>query len=282
MRMLSILLTLFTLSTNPALADATANRIVIAGGDLAEIAFALGAGDRVAAVDSTSTWPPEAREKEQIGYVRRLASEGILAIKPDLVLAAYDAGPQIALDQLRSAGIRVAIAPEGKDVRGVAEKIRFVGRELGLAAEGDALASQVTTDLEAAIADAAKNTSRPRVVFLLSASETGLLAGGDGSSAGAIIEMAGGVNAVTGFDGYKLLSREALLQSRPDVLLMMNGSAHRSGGIDKVLDRPELLLTPAGQQRKAILMDGPLLLGFGPRTPQAVNELAAELRRHAN
>ncbi|MEM9140943.1 MAG: ABC transporter substrate-binding protein, partial [Pseudomonadota bacterium] len=114
-----------TFAAGHALAD-QAQRIVIAGGDLAEIAFALGAGDRVIAVDSTATYPAEASEKEQIGYVRRLSAEGVLSLTPDLLIAAHDAGPPLALDQIMAAGVPVLTGPALEGADAVAAKIRFM------------------------------------------------------------------------------------------------------------------------------------------------------------
>lgn len=263
-----------------AAAEEPAQRIVVAGGDLAEIVYALGAEDRIVALDSTATYPPEVKDKAQIGYVRRLAAEGILSMKPDLVIGAYDMGPPTVIDQLRATGLRVAIAPDGKSADGVADKIRFVGKELALVDKANALADKVTADLATAVAEATKHDSKPRVVFILSVSDRGLRVGGQETSADSIITMAGGTNAAEGFDGYKIMSQESMLQARPDVILMMNGSAHRYGGMEKVLARPELKLTPAAKNERFVVMDGTLLLGFGPRTPEAVRQLSGKL--HAN
>ncbi|WGI21498.1 hypothetical protein [Amylibacter sp. IMCC11727] len=56
-------------------------RIAVAGGDLTEIVYALGAGDQVVAADSTSTYPPNVKDKAQIGYVRALSAECPLSYK---------------------------------------------------------------------------------------------------------------------------------------------------------------------------------------------------------
>ncbi|QJX01792.1 ABC transporter substrate-binding protein [Alcanivorax sp. IO_7] len=61
-------------------------RLVVAGGELTEIVYALDAGDRLVAVDSTSNYPAAARQLPKLGYVRALPVEGTLALKPDLVL----------------------------------------------------------------------------------------------------------------------------------------------------------------------------------------------------
>ncbi|HET9067515.1 MAG TPA: ABC transporter substrate-binding protein, partial [Amaricoccus sp.] len=74
-------------------ARAAGRRVLVLGGDLAEIAFAIGAGGEVVATDDTAIWPPEAEALPKIGYLRRLSAEGVLSLAPDLVLASPDAGP---------------------------------------------------------------------------------------------------------------------------------------------------------------------------------------------
>jgi hypothetical protein len=85
-------------------------RVVVAGGDLTEIAFALGAGDRIVGVDATSTHPPEADDLPDIGYFRRLSAEGVLSLAPDLLLAAPETGPEIGLEQIAAAGVEIRTA----------------------------------------------------------------------------------------------------------------------------------------------------------------------------
>ena len=88
--------------------------------------------------------------------------------------------------------------------------------------------------------------------------------------------MAGGVNAIEGYAGYKQLSDEAALTAAPDVVLMMN----RGGPPDPAVDpfaHPALASTPAGKAKALIRMDGQYLLGFGPRTSSAVHDLAVSL-----
>ena len=92
-----------------------------------------------------------------------------------------------------------------------------------------------------------------------------------------MIAAAGGVNAAQGFDGYKPMSAEAILATQPDVILMMAEHARRVGGPDAVLSRPDVALTPAGKSGALVSMDGMLLLGFGPRTPEAMASLARAL-----
>ncbi len=267
------------LMSTVSLSETFPQRIVSAGGDLTEIVYALGAEDRLIGFDVTSNYPPSARDKEQIGYVRRISAEGVLALGPDLVLGAHDMGPPAAVDQLRAAGVRVELAPRGDSAKGIPEKVRFVGQLLGLTDKARQLASQIKADLSREAARAASKQPKPRVIFVLALGEGEPMVAGVGSSAAKIIELAGGTNAVTQFKGYKPMSREAILAAQPEVLLMMDSAVGRYGGIDKILERPELALTPAGQTRRYVSMDGMLLLGFGPRTPLAIEQLGEALRQ---
>ncbi len=258
-------------------ADAAPQRLVSAGGDLTEIVYALGAADSLVGVDSTSNYPATTKDIAQIGYVRRVSPEGVLSLKPDMVLGAYDMGPPAAIEQLRAAGVQVELAPEGNSAEGVPDKIRFVGKLLDRTNQAEKLANQIEADLNREAEKVAQLKSKPRVIFVLAMGTGGPMVGGNGSSAESIITLAGGINAASGFEGYKPMSREAILSAQPDVLLMMNSSIERFGGIEKILSMPEFSLTPAGLNKRYVEMDGMLLLGFGPRTPAAVAQLSRAL-----
>ncbi|MFD0936584.1 ABC transporter substrate-binding protein, partial [Methylobacterium trifolii] len=96
------------LAPRPALSATPAARIASLGGAVTEILYRLGAGPRIAAVDTTSLYPAEAmREKPNVGYLRALSAEGLLSVGPDLVIAADGAGPADVLALVREAGVRV-------------------------------------------------------------------------------------------------------------------------------------------------------------------------------
>lgn len=58
-----------------------AERIVVAGGSLTELIYAMGAGKRVVGVDETTSYPPETAKLPHIGYWKQLSSEGILSLR---------------------------------------------------------------------------------------------------------------------------------------------------------------------------------------------------------
>lgn len=269
---------LFVLTLLVAGAANAQDRIVSAGGDISEIIHAFGAGDRLVGVDSTSNYPPSMEEIDQIGYVRALSAEGVLSLTPDILIGARDTGPENVVSQLQAAGLTVALAPDiPDDADSVTAKISFVGALLGEEEKAAELVATYTADMADIAEIITQIDGKPRVMFILAIQDGAPLVGGDGSSAEAIIELAGGVNAAAGVPGYKPMNSEAIIAANPDIVLMMNGRSDAAGGKDEVLGRPDLSQTNAGKSGSLIEMDGMLMLGFGIRTPSAVRELAQAL-----
>ncbi|HIP80437.1 MAG TPA: hemin ABC transporter substrate-binding protein [Kiloniellaceae bacterium] len=258
-------------------AGADGNRVVSVGGSITEIVYALGAGDRLIAVDSTSLHPPEAQGHPDVGYMRRLSAEPILAMKPTLLLAVEDAGPATVLDQLRAAGTKLVIVPDDPSSEGVLKKVSVIAEALGLEDEGQRVSDRLRQDL-VRLGEALEDVEHtPSVLFLLSIGRGAPLAAGRETSAASIIELAGGRNAIDAFEGYKPLSPEAMVGAEPDFLLVTDRTLDLLGGEQELLSRPEIAATPAGREARLITMNGLLLLGFGPRTPEAIRNLAAGL-----
>lgn len=256
----------------PAVAE-DAKRVVTLGGSVTEIAVALGAGDLLVARDSTSTYPAEITALPDVGYIRALSPEGVLSVAPDLILAEADAGPPAAVDVLNAAGVPFQRMPGDPTPAGVVAKINAVAEALGRTAEGEALAAKVQAGLTEAETRAAAVTEKKRVLFVLSLQGGRVMAGGEGSSAAGIIALAGGINAATGFQGYKQMTDEAVLAAAPDLILMMDRQGDLAIGNPDVMAHPTLSQTPAAQAGNILRMDGMLLLGFGPRTPDAARAL---------
>jgi iron complex transport system substrate-binding protein len=250
------------------------SRIVAVGGTVTEIVYALGAGERLVGIDTSSTYPEVATKLLQVGYQRALSVEGILSLRPSLVLATAEAGPPTVLHQLQTAGTPVLTIPAPYTVEGVQMKIRLVAQALGLPAQGEQLVQALTQDVATASALLQPARAQPRVLFLYTRGQGALQVSGRGTAAEAMVTLADGVNAVTGYEGYKPLTPEAVIAAAPDVLLLPARGLDSVGGIDGLLKAPGVALTPAGQGRRIVTMDDLYLLGFGPRLGQAVHDLA--------
>jgi iron complex transport system substrate-binding protein len=115
------------------------------------------------------------------------------------------------------------------------------------------------------------------VLFVLAHAGGQLRVAGEGTGADAMLALAGVRNAFAGMHGYKPLTAEAALQAAPDIILCTDQGLQAQGGADGLLKAPGLALTPAGRTRRVASMEALLLLGFGPRLPQAVAELTGKL-----
>jgi iron complex transport system substrate-binding protein len=253
-----------------------AERILTLGSDVTEIVYALGAGGRVVAVDRGSRYPAETLTKPNVGYRRSLSSEGVLGLGPDLIIAAEDIGPPPVVEVLKTTAIPLLLVPEDNSLEGIERKIALIAAALKLEEEGKRLARSVHADFAAAtrLTEAILPGKRKKVVFFHGL--TKLSAAGAGTAADAIIRYAGGVNPMSEMQGYKAASEEYLLKAAPDAILLMSDG---KGGptADHVFSIPALQPTPAARNATLIVLDGPYMIGFGPRTAQAVRDLATAL-----
>jgi len=256
---------------------ADTSRLVSVGGSVTEIVFELGHGENLVGRDTTSTYPPQVNEIADVGYSRQLAPEGVLSVAPTAILMLEGSGPQEAIDVLQKAHVPIATVPERFDREGVLAKIRITGSALGEKERAEAVAAKVAADIEAAEKLTGDLNERVKVLFILSMQGGRVLASGSGTAANGMIEMAGGVNAVGGYQGYKQVSDEVITQVAPDVILMMDRGEDLDATNAELMAHPALAATPAVANGRIIRMEGSYLLGFGPRTGAAVKDLAQEL-----
>lgn len=266
---------LFALLAGPAMAQ---DRVLVLGGSVAEIVDALGQSDRLIARDTTTQYPPELTELPDVGYLRALSPEGVLSVDPDLILAEPDAGPPEALEVLRAAAIPYVEVPDGFDAHTLAAKIGAVGAALGVEAEAEALAAKTAASLGAAVAAAAEGPPA-RAIFVLSMANGRVMAAGTDTSADAMLRLAGAENVMADVEGYKPVSDEAIAAAAPDVVVMMDRGGDHGADDATLFAHPGFATSPAAEAGAVVRMDGLLLLGFGPRTPEAVERLASEIAR---
>jgi iron complex transport system substrate-binding protein len=259
-------------------ANPEAKRIVSIGGTITEILYDLGAQDRIVARDSTSSFPQEAMSKPDVGYMRALSAEGILGQKPDLILMEEGSGPPPVIEILKASEVPVVVIPSPPDGKKIGEKIRDIGAAVGLSDKAEPLAAKTDAAVKELSEKIAKiSTAKKKVLFVLSMANGRILAGGANTGAGEIITMAGGENAAASINGYKPLADEAVIAAQPDFVLAMQAGGERAITADKVFAMPSMQTTPAAANKSLVTMDGLLLLGFGPRTPDAARELAAKI-----
>ncbi len=257
-------------AASPALAG---ERIVAVGGAVTEIIYALGAQERLVGVDSTSHHPPEALARHpDVGYVRALSAEGVLSLAPDRIIAVEAAGPPDALALIAQAGVAIETIPEELSPEGVLARIARVGSLVDRPDAARILADEVRRGIDGIEARRSAIETPVRVLFVLSLQNGRAMVGGSGTSADAVIRLAGAENAAKGIEGFKPITDEAIIAAAPDVILTINRGSHALAP-DDVFSLPAFSATPAAAARRLVAMDGLYLLGFGPRMPQAVLDL---------
>ena len=254
-------------------AFADSSRLVSIGGSLTEIIYGLGEEEKLVARDQTALYPEAASKLPDVGYMRALAPEGVLSVEPTALLVIEGSGPPEALDVLSHAGVEYQTVPEGYSHEGILLKVRAVGQALGVEEQAESLAAEIDKALKAAEARTADITERKRVLFVLSTEGGKIQASGTDTAANGIIALAGAVNAVEDYSGYKALTEEAIIAAAPDVILMMDRGGDHAATDVELINHPAIPLTEAGKNHAIIRLEGSYLLGFGPRTASAVGEL---------
>lgn len=245
------------------------SRIVTLGGTITEIVFALGAGERVVGVDASSSFPETVNQLPKVAYHRRLSAEGVLSLRPTLIIATTEAGPPEAIQQLKSAGVAVLVLLHDPTVENAIAKIERIASALDIQARGTALIQALKKELSQVQSSIPQTAAQAKILFLYARGQGTLMVAGQDTAADTMIDLAGGTNAVQGYNGYKPLTSEAAVAAAPDLILLMDSGLESIGGAQGLWQLPGLALTPAGKQGRVLSMDGLFLLGFGPRLGQA-------------
>ena len=253
-------------------------RVVTLGSDVTEIVYALGEQKRLVGRDSTSNYPEEASSLPNVGYFRQLGAEGLLSLRPDLILATTQAGPPELLNQIRGAGVKIITMPENFSPDGVLSKVEIIAGALGAPDKGAKLSAHLRGEFDAAKALIGGMSGKPKVLFIIAAAGGAPMAAGTHTGADALVGLAGGQNAFPGHTGYKTISLEAAAAAGPEAIAMMAQTLENLGGMPGVAENPALRLTPAVRTRRVVARDGGYLLAFGPRLPKAMVDLARAIR----
>lgn len=254
-------------------------RWVSAGGALSEWVTALGGESKLVGVDTTSQHPASLKALPSIGYQRQLSAEGILSLRPQLLVGTEEMGPPPVLAQIRSAGVQVEMFSAQPDLASLKTNLAHLGKLLDSEARASQLFSGYEQSLDrqkAWVAKAQLTQKAPGVLLLLGHAGGKPLIAGQDTAADWIVQQAGGRNLAT-HNGYKLFSVESLAGLSPDVLVFadraLSGEAAR---VALFKENPILASTPAAKSGRVIELDPTLLVGgLGPRLPQSLAQLSA-------
>lgn len=255
-----------------------AQRIVVAGGSLTELIYAMGAGNRVVGVDETTSFPPQTDALPHIGYWKQLSSEGILSLRPDSFITWQDAGPQLVFDQLRAQKVQVITLPRiPATVDQMFANIDMLAESLGAQEQGKTLINDLRQRLAKVAQSSASKAAPVKALFILSAGGSAPQVAGKGSVADAVMTLAGAQN-VAKHPQYRSYSAEALIAANPEVIIVT--SQMIGGDLNRLSTIAGITHTAAWKNQRIVSIDQAVILGMGPRVADAVETLHRQFWPH--
>ena len=268
---ISLLLLIFSINSLINLSSAN-QRIVIAGGSLTEIVFALGAGDEVVGVDKTSSYPEKVKQLPQIGYWKLLNIEGVLSLKPTLFITLNDVEPDNVIEKVSESKVDVlALQRVPGTIELLYENITKIASKLNKQKEGELLINRIKTNLADIQTKIATHPQKTKVLSLMSMSGTNSVAGKN-TTIDALITIAGGENLAK-HNSFKSYTAESIIAINPEVIILNKYSIDQLGGLDKIATIPGITETAAFKNNRITIIDDSYLFGIGPRVDEAAKLL---------
>jgi iron complex transport system substrate-binding protein len=248
--------------------DRPAERIVTLAPHLAEIAFAAGAGAKLAGVSSFSRHPAEAERLPVVASYGRVDIERLVALRPDLVLAWQSGNSPLQIDRLERIGIRVFVT-EARALADIPRTVRVVGALAGSAEVAETRARQFENE----IADLRRRyAAERRVAVFLEIWHRPMLTVNGAHLISDAIGACGGRNVFAAAKPLTpLVSREQVLDARPEAIV--------TSGFGSEIPEAWRGLEPvsAVRNRRIYAIDPDWLHAQGPHVLQGVRALCGRL-----
>lgn len=259
-----------TLTTPPA-----EWRIVCGTPGIAEMVFALGAGERVVGVSDYTLWPPEATQKPRIGGWINPDRERLIRLQPDVILT--QGTHERLATYAHEAGIEFrSLSLERID--DILEQALGLADLLGIPEQGYQLKHRIKTDLKRV--QQAVSHVPPRTVALLfsrpDGKHTTLTTVGEKTFLSDLLTIAGGTNIFSDAHGpYPMVSLEALLLRQPDVIIELHATPIQNSHQERLLKEWKAYsMLNAVRQGQVYLMTDDFLLIPGPRITHIAEQFA--------
>src|SRR5919205_2405662 len=263
--------------------DAQGQRLVVISQFYNEIIWALGAQDSVVGIDLSTTYPPEVKKVQTVGYHRALSAEGILSLHPTAIIHDNNIGPPQVVQQLQQLNIPMkTFTAKNDSFDGTKALIREIGAYFHKEARAEELCKTLDDEKAASLEKVKQYTDHPRVAVIHfgRASNVYLVVGkgggGDSGGVSQMIELAGGEMAVDTKGMQRMESPELIAQANPDVILLTDFGYDRLGGsLDQIKALPGVATSNAAKNNRIYRVEENVLNYFGPRSGENIAKVAA-------
>ena len=262
--------------------DSRDERYVVISPIYNEIIWALGAQDKVVGIDLSTTYPPEVKQVQTVGYHRALSAEGILSLHPTGIIHDNNIGPPQVVQQLQQLNIPMkTFSAKNDSFDGTKALIREMGAYFHKEQRAEELCKTFDDQRAVSLEKVKQYSDHPRVAVIHfgRASNVYLVVGkgggGDGGGVSQMVELAGGQMAVENRGMQRMESPEIIAQANPDVILLTNyGYDRLNGSLDQIKALPGVATSNAARNNHIYRIEENVLNYFGPRSGENIAKVA--------
>ena len=262
--------------------DSQAERYVVISPIYNEIIWALGAQDKVVGIDLSTTYPPEVKNVQTVGYHRALSAEGILSLHPTTIIHDNNIGPPQVVQQIQQLNIPMkTFTAKNDSFDGTKALIREIGAYFHKEQRAEDLCKTLDEQRAVSLEKVKQYEDHPRVAVIHfgRASNVYLVVGkgggGDGGGVSQMIELAGGQMAIDNKGMQRMGSPEIVAQANPDVILLTDYGYDRLGGsLDQIKALPGVATSSAAKTNRIFRIEENVLNYFGPRSGENIAKIA--------
>src|ERR1044071_5470219 len=262
--------------------DAKDARYVVISPIYNEIIWALGAQNTVVGIDLSTTYPPEVKNVQTVGYHRALSAEGILSLHPTEIIHDNNIGPPQVVQQLQQLNIPMkTFTAKNDSFDGTKALIREMGAYLHKETRAEELCNTLDAQRAASLEQVKHYADHPRVAVIHfgRASNVYLVVGkgggGDGGGVSQMVELAGGQMAVENQGMQRMESPEIIAKANPDVILLTSyGYDRLNGSLDQIKALPGVATSNAARNNHIYRIEENVLNYFGPRSGENIAKVA--------
>jgi iron complex transport system substrate-binding protein len=250
---------------------ASIERFISLAPNLTEIAYAIGAGDRLVGNTTYCDYPEQAKSVQKVGDTLQPNIERILALRPQLILISTSSQLEAFAGQLQQHSIPVYVT-DPHDLEGVFRSIQNLGQLLGRQEQAEQLVDELRSRT-AAVENAVKDRKPVRVFYQLSAEP--LYTAGRDAFVTDLIRRAGGLSVTAGVpEAWPRYSEESAVAAKPDAVVLPTGGSMGAANADVASG---LKNSPAVLNSRVFKINGDFLVRPGPRAVDGLEAIARAL-----